>query len=97
MSTTSTSQQAAPPKKEAEDGDWQIDIDGTFLMRGDETLKVVFFNLNGRNFNNPEPWRKQTHPEYLEYMTSVYPGCFRPGQTITLRGPEGSSLNEHTF
>lgn len=97
MSTTTTPQQADSLTTEAEGSAWVIEIDGTFLMRGDHSIKVVFFNLNGRNFTHAEPWRRQTHPEYLDYMASVYPGCFQPGQTITLRAPDGSAPIEHTF
>lgn len=78
-------------------GDWQIELNNAPLMWGGDDIRIVFFNLNGRNFENPEPWRLQTHPEYLEYMNTVWPGAFLSGQTIKLIDPVGSVAGEHTF
>lgn len=78
-------------------GDWQLEIGGVPFMWGDASIRIIFFNLNGRNFLAPEPWRQQTHPEYMEYMANVYPGCFVSGQTLKLVDPSGSVAGEHTF
>lgn len=89
----SKSQTTATPKT----GDWQIEVGSSPLMWGDESIRIIFFNLNGRNFEAPESWRQQTHPQYLEYMNFVWPGAFLPSQTIKLIQPDGSVGGEHTF
>jgi hypothetical protein len=91
--THSNTKPAAEPKA----GDWKIEVGTSPVMWGDENTRIIFFNLNGRNFESPEPWRQQTHSEYLDYMNSVFPGAFLPGQTIRLVDPEGSVVGEHTF
>ncbi|WP_131815885.1 MULTISPECIES: hypothetical protein [Pseudomonas] len=78
-------------------GEWKVNVGGSPVIWGDANVRIIFFNLNGRNFEAREPWRQQTHPQYLEYMNSVFPGAFLPGQTITLIDPDGSVVGEHTF
>lgn len=85
------------PSSAPNPGDWKVNVGDSPVLWGDENVRIIFFNLNGRNFEASEPWRQQTHPQYLEYMNSVFPGAFLPGQTITLIDPDGSVVGEHTF
>lgn len=85
------------PSSAPNPGDWKVNVGDSPILWGDENVRIIFFNLNGRNFEAREPWRQQTHPQYLEYMNSVFPGAFLPGQTITLIDPDGSVVGEHTF
>lgn len=78
-------------------GDWQIQINGQPVIWGHDSIRVVYFNLSGRNFENPAPWQSQTYDQYLGYMQSQFPGDFLPGQTMQLLSPEGRVEAEHKF
>lgn len=52
------------------------------LIRGGETsVRIIFNNLTGRNFQGPQPpWRDGTHEDYLAYMEQAL-GCrIRPDE-----------------
>lgn len=61
-----------------------LTLNGVEICKGDNTLRVIFNNLNGENFKKAEPWRDQDHPGYLTVMERELKVSFAPGSELAL-------------
>lgn len=75
----------------------EIHLNGKRLVKGDEgTIKVIFNNLTGKNFDNQPTWKTQTHAEYLSMMAAEYGVTFAAG-FIELVNSDKVILDSHQF
>lgn len=89
----------APTQPSESDGatplNFQITLDGTAIMKADETsAQVVFNNLNGKNFLSPPPWKSATYPEYLAMMERELKVSYSGG-LLGLVDPKGQVIESH--
>lgn len=61
-----------------------LTLNGVEICKGDDTLRVIFNNLNGENFKKAEAWRDQDHPGYLAVMERELNVSFAPGSELAL-------------
>lgn len=76
---------------------YELRIDGESFLSGDSTIRIVFRNLNGANFENPSPGRLFTHAEYLEMMEREF--SFQAAGAVLTYHVAGNdtALLTHTF
>jgi hypothetical protein len=75
----------------------EIRLNGEQLIKGDETsIAVIFYNLSGRNFENPRPWETGTHHRYLAYMASEF-GVSFSGARIELAAIGATAIDSHQY
>jgi len=61
-----------------------LTLNGVDICKGDDTLRVIFNNLNGENFKKAEVWRDQDHPGYLAMMEQELKVSFATGSELAL-------------
>ncbi|MYM92549.1 DUF7688 family protein [Duganella vulcania] len=75
----------------------EVRMNGATLVSGDETsVSVIFYNLTGRNFSRPEPWRTGTHADYLAMMERDWKVSFS-GALIELAKVGQTAVESHQF
>lgn len=61
-----------------------LTLNGVEICKGDDTLRVMFNNLNGENYKKAEPWRDQDHHGYLAMMERELNVSITPGAELAL-------------
>lgn len=75
----------------------EIRLNGARILKGDQTsVAVIYNNLSGRNFENPQPWRDGTHADYLAMMQREL-GVTFDGATIELAEVGQPAAAAHQF
>ncbi|MGE8063926.1 DUF7688 family protein [Pseudomonas sp. NPDC089569] len=76
---------------------YELRINGETFLSGDASLRVIFRNLNGANFETPCTWRAFTHEEYMAMMEREF--SFQAAGAVLTYHVAGNdtSLLTHTF
>jgi hypothetical protein len=76
---------------------YELRLNGEHFFSGDVSLRIIFQNLNGENFEVPSPGRIFTHAEYLEMMEREF--SFQAAGAVLTYHVAGNdtALRTHTF
>ena len=75
-----------------------LTLNGVEICKGDDTLRVMFNNLNGENYKKAEPWRDQDHHGYLAMMERELNVSITPGAELALFTTDSDkAISTHVF
>lgn len=67
----------------------ELIVNGTQIATGDaSSIGMLAGNVTGKNFRNREPWRDQTHAQYLAWLGAEWGVSLAPGMLVNW-GPIG--------
>lgn len=71
--------------------EFAIQINGVPFVKGDpDSVRVMFFNLNGRNFEDKP---KAEYSNWLDYIAKEYETTLSAGDKVEMLSPDGVVLD----
>lgn len=73
----------------------QLSVNGQQLATGDAgSISMLAGNIAGRNFLRREPWREQTHAQYLAWLGAEWGVALAAGMSVAWGPVDGSPEGE---